>query len=277
MIHYLPEEEKKRSQQLYREAFPEDRDAFVEYYYSYVTKNNRILVREEEGRICAMLHLNPYRISVRGQVTDAYYYVAVATAADCRHRGMMKSLLHRSLRDIYAQGQPFAYLMPVNRAIYEPFGFRIVYEQKKTDLSSDPAAANAEMAARFDVYTVRDAWYMQKQRAEALACAGEEPFDIIPYIMMRITNAKRMLGMMRSRRPRRIKLEVRDGIIAENNGIFVWEISQTESICRKAELTEKADVSLDIAELTEFVFGRRNVRELEEIEVLKNICINEAV
>ena len=32
MIRYLQQEEKKNSEALYREAFPEDKDEFVNYY-----------------------------------------------------------------------------------------------------------------------------------------------------------------------------------------------------------------------------------------------------
>ena len=92
MIRYLNDNEKGRSEALYRAAFPEDKDAFVDYYYSYVTKNNEILVLEEDGEICSMLHLNPYRLSVSGTEVDAYYYVAVATKEACRHQGMMTSV-----------------------------------------------------------------------------------------------------------------------------------------------------------------------------------------
>ena len=130
MIRYLSDNEKGNSEALYREAFPEDKDAFVKYYYSYVTKDNHILVLEQEGEICSMLHLNPYRMWINGVVEDAYYYVAVATKEECRHQGMMRKLLYQSLNDIHKQGHPFTYLMPANRTIYEPFDFRIVLYSK---------------------------------------------------------------------------------------------------------------------------------------------------
>ena len=59
MIRYLGDNEKGKSEELYRAAFPEDKDAFVEYYYSYVIKDNKILVLEQDDKICSMLHLNP--------------------------------------------------------------------------------------------------------------------------------------------------------------------------------------------------------------------------
>lgn len=276
MIRYLEDNEKGKSEKLYRHAFPEDKDAFVNYYYSYVTKDNKILVLEQENEICSMLHLNPYRLSVNGTAVEAYYYVAVATMADCRHQGMMRKLLVKSLNDIHREGHPFTYLMPANRAIYEPFDFRIVYEQKKVELPIEPEEANAKMAELFDVYTLRDDWYVEKMLEEERVCAGDPPFDIVPYIMMRITHVEKMLSLLRSKKSMKVILQVSDGIIEENNGRFLWEISEENSICKRGT-DEKTDLSVTIAELTEFLFGKRKIKGLEEIEVLSGICINEAV
>ena len=303
MIRYLADNEKRKSETLYREAFPEDKDAFVKYYYSYVTKNNRILVLEQEGKICSMLHLNPYRLSVNGTAVDAYYYVAVATKADCRHQGMMRKLLIKSLNDIRKEERPFTYLMPANRAIYEPFDFRIVYQQKKVELPIEPERANKKMAEQFDVYTLQDDWYVEKMLEEERVCAGDPPFEIIPYIMARITHVENMLELLRSEKPVSIVLQVEDEIIAENRGQFLWEISREGSICKKIapealgfnlekdealELKSKPSstketkenlkvISVDIAELTEFVFGKRKIEGLEAVKTLSRICINEAV
>ena len=278
MIRYLTDNEKERSEALYREAFPEDKEAFVKYYYSYVTRDNQILVLEQEEQICSMLHLNPYRLSVNGTVVDAYYYVAVATRADCRHQGMMRKLLHRSLKDIYAEGHPFTYLMPADKAIYEPFDFRIVYQQKKVEVPLAPQCANEKMAELFDVYTLRDDWYVEKMLEEERVCAGEPPFEIVPYIMARITHVEHMLELLRSSQPVKLVLNVQDNIVEENQGRFLWEVSQTESKCCKFIGEELlTEITVGIAELTEFVFGKRKIEGLETIETLSKICINEAV
>ena len=278
MIRYLADNEKRRSEELYRAAFPEDKDAFVNYYYSYATKDNQILVLEQEDEICSMLHLNPYRLGVLGTEVDAYYYVAVATKENCRHQGMMRSLLYRSLNDIYAKGHPFTYLMPANKAIYEPFDFRIVYQQKKVDLPLEPKKANEKMAEMFEVYTLRDDWYVEKMLEEERVCAGEPPFEIVPYIMTRITHVEQMLKLLRSSQPLKVILNVKDEIIEENQGRFLWEVSKTESSCEKISKEESIrEISVGIAELTEFVFGKRKIEGLESIETLSRICINEAV
>lgn len=287
MIRYLEDNEKGISEALYREAFPEDKDAFVEYYYSYVTKNNRILVMEQAEKVCSMLHLNPYRLSVNGTEVDAYYYVAVATREDCRHQGMMRKLLHKSLNDIHEEGHPFTYLMPANRAIYEPFDFRIVYQQKKVELPLEPGKANEKMAEMFDVYTLRDDWYVEKMLEEERVCAGDPPFEIVPYIMTRITHVEKMLGLLSSEKSLNVVLNVEDKIIPENQGTFLWEISTSESFCRKLTETENGmrdkytndilQISTNIEELTEFVFGKRKIEGLGDVKVLDRICINEAV
>ena len=215
-----------------------------------------------------------------GTEVDAYYYVAVATKEKCRHQGMMRRLLYKSLNDIHNEGHPFAYLMPANRAIYEPFDFRIVYQQKKVDLPHTPEMANEKMAELFDVYTLQDDWYVEKMLEEERVCAGDPPFDIVPYIMMRITHVERMLGLLRSEQPMKIVMNVQDNIIEENNGRFLWEISQEDSRCQKIEgdaAVEAEEISADIAELTEFVFGKREIKRLEGVRVLSRICINEAV
>lgn len=281
MIRYLSEGEKERSKALYCEAFPEDSEQFVEYYYSYITKDNRILVLEQEGTVCSMLHLNPYRLSVNGTAVDAYYYVAVATKASCRHQGMMRSLISKSLKDIHREGHPFAYLMPADRAIYEPFDFRIVYQQKKVELPMDPQRANEQMAKLFDVYTLRDDWYMEKLAEETRVCAGEPPFEIIPYIMARITHVENMLSLLRSQESLKFVVKISDEIIEENDGYFHWSVSSRESICEKLDgldqKTMKKAVSMTIHELTEFVFGKRMIPGMEKVQTLKRICINESV
>ena len=51
-----------RHEKLWEEIFPEDTKAFLDYYYYIKAAKNQIYVVEEDGRICSMLQLNPYRI-----------------------------------------------------------------------------------------------------------------------------------------------------------------------------------------------------------------------
>ena len=72
-------EEQERTKPLYREIFPEDTEAFLDFYYKERPK--RILAMEEDGQIIAMLHLNPFLLSFFGKEITASYIYAVPTKA----------------------------------------------------------------------------------------------------------------------------------------------------------------------------------------------------
>lgn len=130
MIRYLAEGEKENCRWLWQEAFPEDSEGFLEYYYRWKTADNRILVKEnEKGRILSMAHLNPYQVTVKGKLWTLDYIVGVATAQDSRHQGHMRDILGKMFLDMYQAKMPFCYLMPASEAIYLPFGFCFIFDQ----------------------------------------------------------------------------------------------------------------------------------------------------
>ena len=120
---YLSQEKKKCSRSLSEKVFAEDSARFVEFYYTYKTRENQILALEQDGMLVSMLHLNPYRMVVNGYETPANYIVAVATKKEYRHRGYMRLLLEKALKDMGDQGMPFTFLMPASEKIYAPFDF----------------------------------------------------------------------------------------------------------------------------------------------------------
>lgn len=131
IIRRLEKSENNDTRFLYEEIFSEDSKSFVDYYYTEKTKDNQIYVVEEDGKIRAMLHLNPYELMVNGTKKDANYIVAVATQKEYRRRGYMAELLKCALREMYQEGQTFTFLMPAAEKIYLPHDFRTVYEQDR--------------------------------------------------------------------------------------------------------------------------------------------------
>lgn len=136
-VRLLDAAENEKTRELYRKVFREDSERFVEYYYHKKTRENRIYaVESEEGEILSMLHLNPYLVRLGRLETFGEYVVAVATDENYRHQGMMRSLLKASLEDMRRIGEPFAFLMPADEAIYRPFGFRFIYRQNRSILDT---------------------------------------------------------------------------------------------------------------------------------------------
>ena len=200
--------ENQRARKLYEEIFDEDSPAFVDYYFRLKAAENEIFVVENEKQeILATLHLNPYKMMFCGEKAKTNYIVAVATRADCRHQGMMRSLLQASLQEMYRREETFTWLMPAAEAIYRPFGFRFIYEKnkmtvtadvlqraetdenwqihsdqevsrdifceeaKKEDLAELACFAEKQLSKLAEVYTVHDIAYFE-QRMQEVGCEG---------------------------------------------------------------------------------------------------------
>lgn len=178
IVRKLYPEEHIRTRRLWEKIFTEDTQEFLDYYYSVKTNNNEIYVIEDNGAIVSMLHLNPYQIRVEDKLYHTHYIVAVATDERYRHQGFMRQLLNHTMQEMADRGEPFTFLMPANEAIYKPFGFQFIYEQKRekvigkqshdnalkiTQACNDDCQAIAdfanEMLNEYDVVTWRDADY----------------------------------------------------------------------------------------------------------------------
>ena len=98
----------------------------------------------------------------------------------------MRDVLQAAFAFMAEQGVPFAVLLPVDPAIYEPFGFETVCA------FTEKEPAPGTLAERYDIYTVRDLAAKRRRAMEqALDEAGSEdegwPTD--PVIMARVTDA----------------------------------------------------------------------------------------
>lgn len=177
-LRKLYPEEHIRTRKLWEEIFTEDMSEFLDYYYSVKTRDNEIYVIEDGDEIVSMLHLNPYEMRVGNQIYQTHYIVAVATDKRYRKRGLMRQLLNHAMQVMADRGESFTFLMPAAEAIYKPFGFEFVYEQKQgkvkgrrcTDTSlvmerAGEADCKAiadfgnQMLREYDVVTWRDAAY----------------------------------------------------------------------------------------------------------------------
>ena len=118
MLKLLNYDEKIRSRKLYEEAFPEDSERFIDYYYTEKIKYNKIVAdieRENDAQgstipeIKAMLHLNPYRIKFGNTEFEAAYIVAVATALKYRRQGLMRGLLKYAFKLLYKENAVYIF------------------------------------------------------------------------------------------------------------------------------------------------------------------------
>lgn len=179
-VRKLDIREHGRTRKLWEKIFIEDTKEFLDYYYFLKTKENEIYVIEKDDDIRSMLQLNPYMFHIGQMTTAADYIIAVATDEKYRKKGFMRRLLCRAMQDMYNKQQILTFLMPAAEAIYTPYDFRFVYDQKIADISGNQsemktelvqagiqdAAALAEFyeknfARRYQICTFRDESYYQ--------------------------------------------------------------------------------------------------------------------
>lgn len=117
-IRYLRQEEKQNTRQMYEAIFSEDSKSFIDYYYQWKTRDNQILVMEDNKGYEVMIHLNPYTVCINGKKAEIPYIVAVATRPDCRRKGKMQQVMKRALQDLQRVQCPFTFLLPADPAYY---------------------------------------------------------------------------------------------------------------------------------------------------------------
>lgn len=171
-------EEQERTKALYREIFPEDTEAFLDFYYKERPK--RILAMEEDGQIIAMLHLNPFLISFFGKEITASYIYAVATKKEKRRQGIMGELLRYAFQLLKEEGEVFCILIPVAESIYSPYGFRTVAKLALEE--SEPEEGKNVL------YAVPTKALLERRKKEKMLDSEEDVLPENPVLMMKILN-----------------------------------------------------------------------------------------
>ena len=274
-IHYLTDAERIRSRALYDEVFVEDADAFSELYYQIKAQDNQILVAEDDGAIVSMLHRNPYTFRFRGTSIPAEYIVAVATKVTYRHQGLMRELLTKALRDMYADGRPFTFLMPADEAIYTPFDFRLMGNDDEESLVTRKPE---ELAEEYDLFVEKDAQY-QKRHIEWAE------WESTP-MMLRLVDVEKFVERIGAEKPQSLILHITDPILPENDSVFDWNFTEEGSQLTRSDA--EPEITISIADLGSFLFGMLGAEELpgitktvfqklEQVRVVDGVYINELV
>ena len=158
---------------LWQEAFGDERDFVMHYLDRYSREDCRILRFGKRGEVVAMMHYHPFtvggsdcnEVAVRFSPSQpcmegcrgAYIY-GVATAVDCRGKGMASAMIAESMAKMRSRGIDFAMLIaeePSLRRWYGGMGFELlegvrttVTAPDGTNLAMDDSAFNLPMILR---------------------------------------------------------------------------------------------------------------------------------
>lgn len=137
MVRFLERSEYEKTRPLSLQCFGNE-DGFLDDYYADegLISHGRIAVYEEDSRILSMVHVVPMLMTAKEQTVCASYLLCVATDPDFRHRGYMDHIFAMLLPVLKDEGDAYAFLCPVNTAIYRHLGFTYdwVFDPVYTDL-----------------------------------------------------------------------------------------------------------------------------------------------
>lgn len=173
----------------------DDSDEYIQYYFDDRWKESITFLYDDKS----MLHLNPYNMRLFGENKKIYYIVGVCTNEKDRHKGYMDLLLRNVFKKLYAKKAPFVYLMPASEKIYEPYGFRGMYNILSCSvLKNDKVVSNAldkclikeyndltdsikkklseyassKLYGSFECFVERESEYFWHKNREMQACGG---------------------------------------------------------------------------------------------------------
>ena len=127
MARFLKQEEYGKTRALNELCFPGEEFA-REYYDEGGILENRVIVKELDGKVVAQAHLAPRKAWYRRPDGTPYfqqvdYILCVATDPAYRHRGFMDEVMELAIRKLQEEGQPWTFLIAVNKEIYRHLGF----------------------------------------------------------------------------------------------------------------------------------------------------------
>lgn len=100
-----------------------------------------------------------------------------------------------------------------------------------------------------------------------------------PAIMARIVCAQQMLSLLRSRKTAEFVMLLTDPLLKENNGKFFCSMREDGTFVERCQEERRADLEMDITELTAVLFGYRKPENsvMREMIPLSPVWINEIV
>lgn len=148
---------KNKLKMLWKDLFNDESD-YISWYFDNIYKEEDTKMFLENKEIYGMLFENRYHLSVDNQRFVGRYLVGIGVAPEKRGEGVMKELLLKSLKEAYEFGEEFIYLTPIDKKIYERFGFAYISSLSKYELSF---SALCDFKKEYKIEKIQDENYNQ--------------------------------------------------------------------------------------------------------------------
>lgn len=148
---------KNKLKMLWKDLFNDESD-YISWYFDNIYKEEDTKMFLENKEIYGMLFENRYHLSVDNQRFMGRYLVGIGVAPEKRGEGVMKELLLKSLKEAYDFGEEFIYLTPIDKKIYERFGFAYISSLSKYELNF---SALCDFKKEYKIEKIQDENYNQ--------------------------------------------------------------------------------------------------------------------
>jgi GNAT superfamily N-acetyltransferase len=118
--------DKPALREMWKLCFPDDTDAFIDFYFDKVYKNEETLVYLEDNQPVASLQMVPYSIQTETAISLAGYISGAMTHPDFRKKGYMAQLLNASFEVMKEKGYDYTFLIPQEAGLvdfYKKYGY----------------------------------------------------------------------------------------------------------------------------------------------------------
>lgn len=138
---------------LWERCFP-DEGGFNEYYFEHFFRLDRTLLSVEQGALCAMVQMLPYRLQENEGGGDITYIYGACTDPAFRRQGHMARLLEFSFTLDQKEGRLASALIPAEPWLfdfYKPFGYEPFFRIKRGEFTGGQGGAAPRRLTRADI------------------------------------------------------------------------------------------------------------------------------
>lgn len=116
---------------LWDSCFDTDSIKWRDWYFRDIFSVENVYGAYKNAKLVSMVHMNPYKLYMRGKEIKSYALAGVATDINNRKEGIASNLIKHSLNAAYDNGYSFSFLYPFSYSYYEKFGYKQAYNKYK--------------------------------------------------------------------------------------------------------------------------------------------------
>ena len=138
MISYADDSQKQALIPIWKAAFPNDSDAFVDFYFEKKYRSDNTLLLFKDNKIVSCLQMLPYKMTYYKHFINTAYISGAATLPDCQNQGLMQTLLAHALGEMKKKGNFLTTLIPQTPRLidfYKKFGYTPCFEYQLTAIN----------------------------------------------------------------------------------------------------------------------------------------------